>query len=272
MQKFLHMLNDYRSALITGGSSGIGLMLAHQMAELNLKLILVSENMEQLTKAEASLKEKYPDGQFKILCCDLSEEREVHKMLTSIHEKGLTIDIVVNNAGFGTWGRILEVDERRERAMMNLMINGTYVITKYFLKEMVEKNHGCIVNIASIAAFQPNPTLATYGATKSWIYNWTRSISEELKNQDSMVQCIAICPTPVRTNFQQASHMSDSKLFDSPFTVDPEDVASDIIKAIRNRKVKSVPVTWLEWMQKLTLRFPESWRIWIGKQMMAEKK
>ena len=265
------MLNNYRSALITGGSSGIGFKLAMKLAELELKLILVSENKEQLTFAKNEILIQFPGCDVEVMCHDLSDENAVNDLCTKVGQLDTDIDILVNNAGFATWGNILDTDNDKERSMISLMIDGTYSLTRYFLSQMVSKDKGCIVNVSSIAAFQPNPTLATYGACKSWIYNWTRSISEELSELGSRVQCIAVCPTPVRTNFQKSAAMDDLKLFDSPFTVDPDDVVDGIIRAIKSRRSRMVPVRWLEMVQKITQRFPESWRIWIGKKMLERK-
>ncbi|NNF35998.1 MAG: SDR family NAD(P)-dependent oxidoreductase [Saprospiraceae bacterium] len=265
------MLSNYRSALITGGSSGIGFKLALRLAELELKLVLVSENQEQLIHAKKSILKQFPRCHVKVMCHDLSDHEAVEDLCVKVKQLDTDIDILVNNAGFATWGNLLDTDHNKERSMMSLMIDGTYTLSRYFISQMVSKDLGCIVNVSSIAAFQPNPTLATYGACKSWIYNWTRSISEELSELGSNVQCIAVCPTPVRTNFQKSASMDDSKLFDSPFTVDPDDVAEGIIKAIKSKRSRVVPVIWLEMAQKVTQRLPESWRIWIGKKMLERK-
>lgn len=265
------MLSNYRSALITGGSSGIGFKLAMKLAELNLRLFLVSENVEQLYHAKNEILKYFSGCDVEVMCHDLSDQAEVEDLCVKVKQLDIDIDILVNNAGFATWGNLLDTDHDRERSMMSLMIDGTYTLTRNFLRQMVSKDRGCIVNVSSIAAFQPNPTLATYGACKSWIYYWTRSISEELSELGSKVQCIAVCPTPVRTNFQKFAAMDDTKLFDSPFTVDPDDVADGIIKAIKSKKSRVVPVKWLEMTQKVTQRLPESWRIWIGKKMLERK-
>ena len=263
------MLRNYKTAVITGGSSGIGLSLAYELLDYDMELYLVSENDIQLKTAHSDLLKKHPSAKVQIFCYDLSNMDQIHEFQNELDTNKISVDLLVNNAGFGAWGYLLDNALEKEETMISLMVNGTYKLTRSFLKDMIEKDHGCIVNVASIAAFQPNPTLATYGACKAWIYNWTRAIKEELMDQNSRVQCIAVCPTPVRTNFQKTAQMHESNLFDGPFTVEPQDVAKSIIKGINRNRSKIVPVFWLEVLQRFTLRLPESWRIMIGKSMLS---
>lgn len=151
------------------------------------------------------------------------------------------------------------------------MVNNLYLSTRLFLSDMIARNHGTIINISSISAFQPNPGLSTYGACKAFVYQFTRAINEELKDNNLKVRCLAICPTPVRTNFQKNAEMQNSILFDSWMTVDAPLVAQEIYEAYVGKKNYVIPGKIFHFLNHISKRLPDSLQIWLAKKHLAVK-
>lgn len=181
-------------ALVTGASSGIGLEIAKYLDELGYQLILVARNKEKLEDLASRLKHKA-----KIIVMDLETEANIKSLY--VLTKNEDIDILVNNAGFGDFGYFTETDLNKELEMIDLNIKSVHMLTKMFLKEMVKKDSGYILNVASSASFQPGPLMATYYSTKAYVFRLTEAISYELKKQKSKVHISCLCPGPVDTNF-----------------------------------------------------------------------
>ena len=174
-------------ALITGASSGIGLEMAKILAKKNYDLILVSKDKEKLQKVKEKLGEKV-----KIIVADLSVESKLKELYVLC--KNENIDILINNAGFGLVCEFRNSDLDKELSMIDLNIKAVHTLTKLFLKDFVKKDNGYILNVASSAAFQPGPLMATYYSTKSYVYNLTLAIYEELRKINSNVKISCLCP------------------------------------------------------------------------------
>ena len=181
-------------ALITGASSGIGLDMAKYLSTKKCELILVARDKEKLEKIQESLPTKVT-----IIVADLSNEQKVKELY--ILTKKDNIDILINNAGFGVFGDFTETDLNKEIEMIDTNIKAVHLLTKAFLKDMEKNDSGYILNVASSAAFQPGPLMATYYATKSYIYQLTSAIYYEQKKKKSNVHVSVLCPGPVATNF-----------------------------------------------------------------------
>ncbi len=181
-------------ALVTGASSGIGLEIAKYLDELGYHLILVARNKEKLEDLASRLKHKA-----KIIVMDIETESNIKSLY--VLTKNEDIDILVNNAGFGDFGYFTETDINKELEMIDLNIKSVHMLTKMFLKEMVKKDSGYILNVASSASFQPGPLMATYYSTKAYVLRLTEAIAYELKKQKSKVHISCLCPGPVDTNF-----------------------------------------------------------------------
>ena len=257
--------------LITGGSSGIGLETARLFAANGFSLILVSNEKKSLEEDILSLAKKHPSIDIKSYCCDLTKETERIALHQFVHQDNLNIELLINNAGFGTFGFYDEVDTEIEMQMIQLNVMGVYHLTRLFLKDMIQKNHGQIINISSISAFQPNPTLAAYGATKSFVMNYSRALNFELKKKQSKVRVSTICPTPVQTGFAKKAKMEQSQLFDSWMTVTTQDVANTIWKAKQTKKEMIVPKNRFHFLNKLTRRLPTYLVMWIGARELRSK-
>ena len=188
-------------ALITGASSGIGLDMARYLAKQKCELILVAKDKEKLEKVQETLPTKVT-----IIVADLSNEQKVKELY--VLTKKENIDILINNAGFGDFGYFTETDLNKEINMIDTNIRAVHILTKSFLKDMEKKDSGYILNVASSAAFQPGPLMATYYATKSYVYQLTEAIYYEQKKKKSNVHVSVLCPGPVATNFNNVANVN----------------------------------------------------------------
>ena len=188
-------------ALITGASSGIGLDMARYLAKQKCELILVAKDKEKLEKVQETLPTKVT-----IIVADLSNEQKVKELY--VLTKKENIDILINNAGFGDFGYFTETDLNKEINMIDTNIRAVHILTKSFLKDMEKRDSGYILNVASSAAFQPGPLMATYYATKSYVYQLTEAIYYEQKKKKSNVHVSVLCPGPVATNFNNVANVN----------------------------------------------------------------
>lgn len=186
-------------AIITGASSGIGRDMARYLSYLNYDLILVARDKDNLLKLKEEL-----NTDVLVIPMDLSIISNVYKLYDMVDSNN--IDILINNAGFGLFGKFNESDTNRELSMIDLNIKSLHLLTKLFLKDFVKKDSGYILNVASSAAFQPGPLMATYYSTKSYVYSLTLALYEELKKSNSKVHISCLCPGPVNTNFNNVAN------------------------------------------------------------------
>ena len=189
--------------LITGASSGIGYQMAKYLSDLGHDLILVSRDKEKLQEMQETLK-----TDVKIIVADLSLESKVKEVYVLC--KNENIDVLINNAGFGDFGKFDETDLSKELNMIDLNIKAVHILTKLFLKDMKKRNKGYILNVSSAASFQAGPLMATYYATKSYVTKLTLAIYEELRRDKSNVHISCLCPGPVNTNFNNVANVQFS--------------------------------------------------------------
>lgn len=185
-------------ALITGASSGIGRDMARELSSRGYDLILVARRKNRLENLQKELSTKV-----EIIASDLSSTFNCIKLYEQV--KNQDIDIVINNAGFGLAGNFTELSLDRELDMVDLNIKAVHTLTKCFLKDFKEKNKGYILNVASSAAFQAGPLMATYYATKVYVLNLTTAVYEELRRNHSNVYVGCLCPGPVDTEFNKVA-------------------------------------------------------------------
>lgn len=188
-------------ALVTGASSGIGRDMARYLSTLGYDIIAVARDGKALNELKQSL-----HTNVEIISMDLSEEEECKELYNTLKNK--KIDILVNNAGFGDFGEFVDTDLDKELNMINVNIKAVHILTKLFLKDMVKRDSGHILNVASIAGFMPGgPLMATYYSTKAYIVRLTQSIYTELKKKKSNVKISVLCPGPVNTNFNKVANV-----------------------------------------------------------------
>ena len=185
--------------LITGASSGIGKDLALELSKLGYDLILVARSKDKLQKLAKECKTKV-----EVVSLDLSTVENCKKLF-SMHKN---VDILINNAGYGLYGEFFKTDLEKELNMIDLNVKAVHVLTKLYLKEMIKKDSGRILNVASVAAFLPGPLMSTYYSTKSYVFNFTAAINKELKKKHSNVKLSVLCPGPVNTNFNNVANVN----------------------------------------------------------------
>ena len=164
-------------ALITGASSGIGRDMAKYLSKLGYDLVIVARNRDALENLKNELKTNV-----EVVAIDLSQNQNCYKL----HEQIRDIDILINNAGFGEFGNFTETSLEKEISMIQTNITTLHILTKLYLKDMVEKDKGHILNVASIAGFMPGPLMATYYASKNYVVALTRAIRKELKKKNKL--------------------------------------------------------------------------------------
>lgn len=187
-------------ALVTGASSGIGKDITLELAKKGYEIIAVAREEEKLNK----LKEEVPQV-IQYISMDLSIRENCFKLYEMTKNK--EIDILVNNAGFGTVGMFTQTDLDTELSMIDTNCVAMHILFKLYLKNMVNKNKGRILNVASIASFTPGPNMATYFATKAYVYRLTQSVYQELKWKKSKVTVTALCPSPTHTAFDKTANV-----------------------------------------------------------------
>lgn len=188
-------------ALITGASSGIGRDMAKILSEKGYYLILVARRRERLEQLQQEL-----PGKSEIICADLSKETECFQLYDQL--KFQKIDVLINNAGFGLFGRFDATDLEKELKMLDTNIRAVHILMKLFLKDMKARNSGYILNVASSAAFMPGPLLSSYYASKAYVLRLTQAVYEELRREGSAVHVSALCPGPVNTEFNSVAQVS----------------------------------------------------------------
>lgn len=181
-------------ALITGASSGIGRDMARYLSSLGWELILTARNEENLTKLRDELKTNA-----QIIPLDLADEKSVFELYDRC--KGQSIDLLVNNAGYGIFGEFDKTDLQDELDLINVNIKAVHILTKLFLRDFKSRNSGHILNIASSAGFMTGPLLSSYYASKNYVVRLSLAIHEELRRSRSKVRISIFCPGPVETNF-----------------------------------------------------------------------
>ena len=216
-------------ALITGASSGIGRDMARVFSDMGYDLILVARRKDKLEKLKKQL-----STDVKIICLDVSSTYNCTKLYNKVKDED--IDILINNAGFGKFGEFNDIKLDDELDMIDVNIKAVHILTKLFLNDFVARNKGYILNVASSAAFQPGPLMATYYSTKAYVLHLTEAIYEELRKNNSNVGISVLCPGPVNTEFNKVA-----KVRFSLKSLESNDVAEYAIKKMFKKKLIITP-------------------------------
>jgi short-subunit dehydrogenase len=199
-----------KTALITGASGGIGLELAKIHASKGGDLVLVARNKLKLDELKSELEKQFNVSVLTI-GKDLALPDAVQEVYDQTSGQNIEVEYLINNAGFGDFGKFYETDWNKEFQMINLNITTLTHFTKLYLNDMIKRKSGKIMNLASTAAFQPGPTMAVYFATKAYVLSFTEAIAYEVK--DTNITVTALCPGATESGFQAAASMHDSSLF-----------------------------------------------------------
>ncbi|WP_124726889.1 SDR family NAD(P)-dependent oxidoreductase [Staphylospora marina] len=201
-----------QTVLITGASEGIGKELAKLFAESGHHLVLVARNREKLNRLADELSDAH-GVRIHVHDYDLSKPLAPAALVHTLEESGITVDMLINNAGFGLYGEFAKLDPDHQLNMIDLNIRSLTDLTHRLLPGMLQRGHGRIMNVASVAAFQPGPLMAVYYATKAYVLSFSEALANELKGTG--VTVTAFCPGPTATRFTERAGLEQSKLFQS---------------------------------------------------------
>jgi len=227
-----------KTALITGASGGIGFDLAELHASRGGDLVLIARSMDKLGKIKTEFESKYKVSVY-IIGKDLSVMNSSREIYDELKQMNITVDYLINNAGFGVYGVFEETDWEKELQMINLNITALTYLTKLFLPDMIVKGGGKIMNVASTAAFQPGPKMAIYYASKAYVLSFSEAIGNELK--DRSVTVTTLCPGATRTGFQEAADMQESRLVKGRKLPTSKEVAEYGYNAMMKGKAVAIP-------------------------------
>jgi short-subunit dehydrogenase len=192
--------------LITGASAGLGTDFARQLSAKGQRLVLVARRLDRLEALAREL------GNARAVACDLAQPGAAGRLMADLAEHGEEVATLINNAGFGLWGRFLGLDAAQQREMIDLNVGALTDLCRAVAPAMVEAKAGAILNLASTAAFQPGPRMAVYFATKAYVLSLTEALHEELKPHGIKVS--ALCPGPTRTEFGEVAGFAGNGAFD----------------------------------------------------------
>jgi short-subunit dehydrogenase len=226
------------TALVTGASSGIGLELAKLFASDGYHVVLVARSVDAL-QALAKELEARTGAVATVLVRDLADPGAPPELLKRLEADGIDVDVLVNNAGYGTYGRFAETDTVKELGMIQLNVTALTHLTKLFLGGMLRRRRGAILNVASTAAFQPGPLMAVYYATKAYVLSFSEALANEL--QGTGVTVTTLCPGPTLTGFQSVARMEGVRLVKSPLVLDAAAVARAGYEGMRRGKTIVIP-------------------------------
>jgi uncharacterized protein len=227
------------TALVTGASAGIGAAFARSLARRGHGVTLVARRKERLEELAEELAEEH-GVRTEALACDLADPDARDKLAGSVEKLDLTVEVLVNNAGFGTFGRFARADRERQVEMVRLNIEAVVDLTARYLPGMVERGRGAVINVASTASFQPLPNNATYAASKAFVQSFTEAVHSE--TQGKGVAVTALYPGPVKTEFTEAAGVKASEeQLPAPFWTSAEQVAEDGVRAAERGRRSVVP-------------------------------
>lgn len=236
------------TTLITGASTGIGAAFARKLAARGRNVLLVARSEDKLITMCNELG-RVSGVRAHYITMDLRQPDAPRELFEETQRRELVVDMLVNNAGFGSMGEFVDLDITRELEMIDLNVKSLVELTHRFLKPMRERKQGAIINVASTAGFQPVPYMTTYAATKAFILSFSEALWEE--NREHGVHVMALCPGVTDTNFFAASKMDRPPMR----TIQtPEEVVDTALRGLRHRK-PSIISGWTNWLAVEAERF-----------------
>jgi uncharacterized protein len=226
------------TALITGASSGIGLEMARICAAERRDVVLVARSARNLAELAAALEREH-DVRAYVIAADLASSEGIERIVSRVAELRLTIELLVNNAGFGVYGPFVQTSLEAELQMIHVNVIALTHLTKRLLPPMLARRSGRILNVASTAAFLPGPLMAVYYATKAYVLSLSEALAEETRGTG--VTVTALCPGPTASGFQARAEMEDSRLVKGRKLPTAAEVAAYGVKAMNRGEVVAVP-------------------------------
>ena len=241
-------------ALITGASSGLGADFARQLAAHGCHLVLVARREDRMQTLAAELRAKHNVG-VEVIALDLGQPDAAQTLYDRLKAASLSVDILVNNAGFGIFGEFATQDWARNHEMLALNVVTLTQLTHLYVKDMLTRNHGYILNVASIGGYSPSPLYSTYSATKSYVLDFSDALAYELKNTGVSVTCVS--PGVTKTEFLDVSGQKPT-FFQRMSMMTSEAVVKQGIDAMLKRRrsfVTGIFNALMIWSLRLTPRF-----------------
>ena len=227
-----------KTALITGASSGIGYEFSKVFAKNGYNLVLVSRNTEKLKIISKEIR-KQNDIQVKVISKDLGKSSAPQELYDEVAAEGITIDVLVNNAGIGVYGKLIDSSTQKQMDLIQLNITSLTMLCKLFGRDMAKKGSGRMLNVASTAAFQAGPFISTYYASKAYVLMLSEALGSELK-QDGVTVSV-LCPGPTQTEFFERNDMIGTRLEKSPYIMSPTKVAEIGFSGLLKGKTVVIP-------------------------------
>jgi len=256
------------TALITGASGGIGYELAKLFARDGSELVLVARSADKLAQLAAELEKAYKI-RATVVTADLAQASGPEEVFAATKNAGIDVDVLVNNAGFGQFGFYVETDLQEELRQIQLNITSLSHLTKLYVRPMVERKHGRILNVASTAAFQPGPLMAVYYATKAYVLSLSSALANELRGSGVTVTCL--CPGPTTSEFHKRAGMDLSNMMKAPF-MDARSVAEIGYRAMLKGKPVVIAGT-MNWLVAQSTRFaPRAWTAAVARKVQEQRK
>jgi short-subunit dehydrogenase len=212
-----------QTALITGASSGIGKALARKFANSGYDIVAVARQEDMLKDLAAELS-RYRDISVTVIAKDLTNESAPQEIYDELKARKIVVDVLVNDAGIGQSGVFHETDLQKSIGIIRLNVEAVTRLTSLFLKDMVARNSGKILNVGSAAGFEPGPLAAVYHASKAYVISFSEALAEEIK--DTKVQVTVVCPGPTDTDFFRKAGMTDLSALNKDTVMEPQEVAN----------------------------------------------
>lgn len=245
------------TALVTGASSGIGEQFARQLADRGYDLVLVARRADRLEKLAGELSTKTH-----VVACDLGSE--AGSLPGKVRDLGVDVDLLVNNAGFGTHGRFWEIDEGRDAEMVRVNCEAVVSLTRAFLPAMIERGSGGVIVVASTAGMQPLPYEATYAASKAFALNFTDALHTELRGTG--VKALSVNPGPVPTEWQAVADFEEGpeRL---PGVIEADQVVREALAAYDKGKRSMIPGFTFRWFMRFSSLGPRAVGLRVAERM-----
>jgi short-subunit dehydrogenase len=250
------------TALVTGASSGIGEQFARQLAARGRDLVLVARRADRLEALASDL-----PTQAHVIACDLATDAA--SLAGRVEELGVEVDLLVNNAGFGTSGPFVENDPAREAEEVRLNCEAVVTLCHAFLPAMVERRRGGVINVASTAGMQPIPYESVYAATKAFAVSFTDALHTELRG--SGVRVMSVNPGPVPTEWQQVAGYAENRSAPAPGEISAEQVVRESLEAWDGGKRFVIPGRTIRWFIRATRPSPRAVQLRITERMYRPK-
>ncbi|BAY17922.1 short-chain dehydrogenase/reductase SDR [Anabaenopsis circularis NIES-21] len=263
-----HQAESKKTALITGAASGIGYELACIFARNNYNLVLVDRNAVKLTEVSAKFQQELPIV-VKEIVKDLAVSTAPEEIFRELQQANIQVNVLVNNAGFGTYGLFSDTNLNAELEMLQVNLVCLTHLTKLFLKDMIKQGEGKILNVASAAAFQPGPLMAVYFATKAYVLSFSEAIANELEGTG--VSVTVLCPGTTASAFHERTGMADSKLVKRQKMMDAETVAQIGYDALMKGKTLVIPGLMNKFLAKIVRFVPRKLVPKIVRSMQEDK-